>query len=129
MPRGHDVTPAASTYDCVMSESPEPPSLYEPWDKLIPIEVLGKRFEVPENNNLLRQLQYVAPDVGTGGYCWNAECRYCEIKYEVDGRTMTGLACRVKAVPNFKVTKLAPELKYNISEALRNAPPVEPATK
>jgi hypothetical protein len=101
--------------------------LYEPYDKLIPIEVLGKRLEVPENNILLRQLQYVAPDVGAGGYCWNAECRYCEIKYEVDGRTMTGLACRVKAVPNFKVTKLAPELKYNISEALRNATPVDPA--
>ena len=99
--------------------------LYEPYDKLIPIEVLGKRFEVPDNNILLRQLQFVAPDVGTGGYCWNAECRYCEIKYEVDGRTMTGLACRVKAVPGFKVTKLAPELKYNVSEALRNAPPVE----
>lgn len=101
--------------------------LYEPYDKLIPIEVLGKRFEVPENNILLRQLQFVVPDVGTGGYCWNAECRYCEIKYEVDGRTMTGLACRVKAVPGFKVTKLAPELKYNVSEALRNAPPVEAA--
>ena len=99
--------------------------LYEPFEKLIPIEVLGKRFEVPENNILLRQLQFVAPDVGTGGYCWNAECRYCEIKYEFDGRTMTGLACRVKAVPGFKVTKLAPELKYNVSEALRNAPPVE----
>ncbi len=100
--------------------------LYEPYDKLIPIEVLGKRFEVPENNILLRQLQFVVPEVGSGGYCWNAECRYCEIKYEVDGRTMTGLACRVKAVPNFKVTKLALELKYNISEALRNAPAVEP---
>lgn len=99
--------------------------LYEPYEKLIPIEVLGKRFEVPENNILLRQLQFVAPDVGTGGYCWNAECRYCEIKYELDGRTMTGLACRVKAVPGFKVTKLAPELKYNVSEALRGAPPVE----
>ena len=101
--------------------------LYEPYEKLIPIEVLGKRFEVPENNILLRQLQFVAPDVGTGGYCWNAECRYCEIKYEISGRTMTGLACRVKAVPDFKVTKLAPELKYNISEALRSAPSVEPA--
>lgn len=103
--------------------------LYEPYENLIPIEVLGKRFEVPENNILLRQLQYVVPEVGSGGYCWNAECRYCEIKYEVDGRTMTGLACRVKAVPNFKVTKLAPELKYNISEALRQAPPAEPETK
>ena len=101
--------------------------LYEPYEKLIPIEVLGKRFEVPENNILLRQLQFVAPDVGTGGYCWNAECRYCEIKYEVDGRTMTGLACRVKAVPGFKVSKLAPELKYNISQALKDAPAVEAA--
>ena len=62
--------------------------LYERYDRLIPIEVLGKRFEVPENNILLRQLQFVAPDVGTGGYCWNAECRYCEIKYEVSGRSM-----------------------------------------
>lgn len=99
--------------------------LFEPWEKLIPIEMLGRRLEVPENNVLLRQLQHVAPDIAWGRYCWNAECRYCEIKYEVEGRTMTGLACRVKAVPNFKVTKLAPELKYNISEALRNAPPVE----
>jgi hypothetical protein len=104
----------------------DPPDLYEPFEKLISIEVLGKRLEVPENNILLRQLQYVAPDVGTGGYCWNAECRYCEIKYEVDGRTMTGLACRVKAVSDFKVTKLAPELKYNVSAALRSAPAVEP---
>lgn len=100
--------------------------LYEPYEKLIPIEVLGKRLEVPENNNVLRQLQFVAPDVGTGGYCWNAECRYCEIKYEIDGRTMTGLACRVKATPNFKITKLAPELKYNVSEALRAAKAVDP---
>jgi len=101
--------------------------IYEPWQRLVRIVVLGRVFEVPEKNILLRQLQYVAEDVGMGRYCWNAECRYCEIKYEVDGRTMTGLACRVKAVPNFKVTKLAPELKYNVSEALRNAPPVEPA--
>lgn len=100
---------------------------FEPYEKLIPIEVLGKRFDVPENNILLRQLQFVAPDVATGGYCWNAECRYCEIKYEIAGRTMTGLACRVKAVADFKVTKVAPELKYNISEALRNAEPVPPA--
>jgi hypothetical protein len=99
--------------------------LYEPYERLISIEVLGKRLEVPENNILLRQLQFVAPDVGTGGYCWNAECRYCEIKYEAAGRTMTGLACRVKATPGFKVTKLAPELKYNVSEALKAAQAVE----
>ena len=55
--------------------------LYDPWEKLITLVVLGRRFQVPENNLLLRQMQFVAPDIGTGRYCWNAECRYCEIEY------------------------------------------------
>ena len=55
--------------------------VYEPWERLIRIVVLGKVLEVPEKNLLLRQLQYVSEDVGMGRYCWNAECRYCEIHY------------------------------------------------
>jgi hypothetical protein len=42
--------------------------LYEPYEKLVRIVVLGRVFEVPENNLLLRQLQYVAPDIGFGKY-------------------------------------------------------------
>src|SRR5438552_3727935 len=34
--------------------------LYEPYEKLIRIEVMGKTFEVPENNLLLRQMAFVA---------------------------------------------------------------------
>jgi hypothetical protein len=56
--------------------------LYEPYEKLIRIVILGRVFEVPENNVLLRQMQFVAPDIGSGKYCWNAECRYCEIDYQ-----------------------------------------------
>jgi len=44
--------------------------LYEPYDKLISIEVLGRRFEVPENNLLLRQLPSwprTSPGAGTAG--------------------------------------------------------------
>ena len=52
--------------------------LYEPWKKLLRVVVLGRVFEVPENNILLRQLQYVSEDIGMGRYCWNAECRYCD---------------------------------------------------
>ena len=102
--------------------------LYEPYDKLIPIEVLGKRFEVPENNILLRQLQFVVPEVGTGGYCWNAECRYCEIDYRIDkdGKDTPALACRLRGLPGMCVTKAAFEIRYNMSEALATAPKVEP---
>ena len=59
--------------------------VYEPWERLIRIVVLGKVFEVPEKNLLLRQMQYVAEDVGMGRYCWNAECRYCEVTYKRPG--------------------------------------------
>ena len=74
--------------------------LYEPYEKLIRIVILGRVFEVPENNVLLRQMQFVAPDIGSGKYCWNAECRYCEIDYQrAAGDPPTpALACRITLV-------------------------------
>jgi hypothetical protein len=97
---------------------------YEPYQRLIRIVILGKPFEVPENNLLLRQMQYVAPDIGMGKYCWNAECRYCEVTYcRGPGEAEQGaLACRLKGLEGMRVTKVAPEIRYNMSEALAKAP-------
>jgi len=101
------------------------PALLEPWQKLIRIVVLGRAFEVPENNLLLRQMQYVAEDIGYGKYCWNAECRYCEISYRrEDGAEQQALACRIKGLAGMVVTKCALEIRYNMSEALATAPKV-----
>jgi hypothetical protein len=101
------------------------PSLLEPYQKLIRIVVLGRAFDVPENNLLLRQMQFVAEDIGYGKYCWNAECRYCEISYTRDGSPeQQALACRVKGLAGMVVTKVALEIKYNMSEALAAAPKV-----
>ena len=102
--------------------------LYDPWSRLIRLVVLGKVFEVPENNLILRQLAYVAPDIASGKYCWNAECRYCEIEYTVPGRDtpMPGLACRLKGVEGMRITKAALEIRYNMGEALAAAPKDEP---
>ena len=102
--------------------------LFEPYDRLVTIIVRGKLFKLPENNLLLRQLSYVAPDIASGKYCWNGECRYCEITYQVEpgGPMMTGgLACLIKARAGLRVTKLAFELRYNLSEALAAAPSAE----
>jgi hypothetical protein len=96
--------------------------LYEPFEKLFRLVVLGKVLEVPENNLLLRQLQYVAPDIGYGRYCWNGECRYCEVRYRVgDGPEFSGLACRLKGVPGMKLTRLAAEIRVNIRPSLTAA--------
>ena len=98
--------------------------LFDPWTKLVRVVVLGRVFEVPENNILLRQLQYVAEDIGTGRYCWNAECRYCEIQVERPGGTASypGLACRLQGTEGMKLTKIATEIRYNMTEALASAP-------
>jgi len=100
---------------------------YRPYQKLIELVILGKRFEVPENNLLLRQMQFVAPDIGFGKYCWNAECRYCEITYRLrpDGLAVNGLACVVPGQPGMCVTRAATEIRYNMSEALAAAPKAE----
>jgi hypothetical protein len=92
---------------------------YEPYQKLIRIVVLEREFQVPENNLLLRQLQFVSEDIGSGRYCWNGECRYCEIQYRHGGQNESpALACRIKGMEGMEVTKLAPEMKYNMSAAL-----------
>ncbi len=99
------------------------PGLLEPYERLIRIEILDRGFEVPDNNLLLRQLQFVAPEIGFGKYCWNGECRYCEVWYhrESDGAELSALACRVKGYPGMRVTKLAAEIRYNLSLALARA--------
>jgi hypothetical protein len=97
--------------------------LLEPYQKLIRIVVLGRVFLVPENNVLLRQMQYVAPDIGSGRYCWNAECRYCEVEYtRGEGTPTPALACRLKGVEGMRITGCAAEIRYNMSEALAAAP-------
>jgi hypothetical protein len=97
--------------------------VYEPYSRLLFIVILGKLFEVPENNLLLRQMQFVSADIGYGRYCWNGECRNCEVQYEAQGQQHSALACRVKGLEGMRVTKLAFEVKYNMSEALAGAPP------
>jgi len=96
--------------------------LYERYEKLIPLVVLGRTFEVPEENLVLRQLQFVCPEIGYGKYCWNAECRYCEVRYRIgDGPEQAGLACRLKGVPGMRLIHVATEIRYNMSSVLASA--------
>jgi hypothetical protein len=99
--------------------------LYEPYQSLIEIVVLGRVLRVPENNLLLRQLQFVSEDIGMGRYCWNAECRYCEVQYskEPGGPETAALACRIKGFAGMRLTRVAPEIRYNLSAALAAAEP------
>ena len=55
-----------------------PATLFRPFSRLVRVTILDRTVEVPENNVLLRCLQYLAPEeISYGRFCWNEDCQYC----------------------------------------------------
>jgi len=87
--------------------------LFEPFDGLIQIEVLGRTLEVPDNNCLLRSLQYVAGEsIAYGRFCWNDECGNCEVTRvsPETGQPEVVRACQARVHPGMKVTAVSSEI-------------------
>lgn len=89
--------------------------IFEPFEKLIEIEILGEQYEVPENNYLLRCLQFLSMEtISLGDFCWNGDCANCQIWLEEDGKEKSALACRTKVAERMKIVRLSAEI--NLSE-------------
>ncbi|MFN0124015.1 MAG: hypothetical protein ACKV2V_26225 [Blastocatellia bacterium] len=89
--------------------------LFDPFEKLVRIEIPGQTCHVPEKNSLLRCFQYVSfESISYGGFCWNGTCRTCEIRYhtgdEVERRC---LACCTRVVENMVITEVSPEIQFD----------------
>jgi hypothetical protein len=101
--------------------------LFEPYDRLIQIEVLGRRVAVPENNRLLRCFQYLAlKSISYGDFCWNGDCTNCQFWYK-DGEQppcedKTALACRFRVREGLVVTRLNDCVKLEEPDGLAEEP-------
>lgn len=87
--------------------------LFEPFQDLIEIEILGRAVEVPENNCLLRSLQYVAGDsIAFGRFCWNDECGNCEMSCvsPETGREETIRACQARVYRGMRITAVGDDV-------------------
>ena len=92
-----------------------PGHLYRPYDVLVKIKILGKEFEVPAGNMLLRAMQYLSPeDVAMGRFCWNEECQYCRVSYKLkpDSPPRQALSCKLMVEPEMEVVEVATEIRY-----------------
>ena len=92
-----------------------PGPLFRPYEKLIKITVLGRDFEVPENNMLLRGLQYLAPEgISYGRFCWNEDCQYCRVVYDMgEGtRRRAAISCKLMVQEGMRITEVAQEIRY-----------------
>ncbi|HEX7314531.1 MAG TPA: hypothetical protein VF297_11450 [Pyrinomonadaceae bacterium] len=104
-----------------MGQTDEPafdPDLFAPFERLVEIEVLGRRVRVPERNSLLRCFQYLSlQSISYGDFCWNGDCTNCQFWYR-DGthtaaREKTALACRFDVRDGLVVTRLSPHVRID----------------
>lgn len=87
-------------------------SIFEPYEKLVEIEILGKRVEVPENNTLLRCFQFLDMEkISLGDLCWNGECAGCQVWLAGTEREKPMLSCRTKVQAGMKIAKMSKEIE------------------
>lgn len=110
-----------------------PGGLFRPYQKLVKIQLLSREVEVPENNMVLRALQYLATEgIAYGRFCWNEECQYCRVVYDTgEGTTKhTALACKMMVKEGIRIHEISTELKYCLRDLkLGNCGPAEVVKK
>lgn len=85
--------------------------IFEPFEKLVSIEIEGNRVEVPENNTLLRCFQYLSMEtVSMGDFCWNGDCANCQVWLEGESKEKPVLACRTKVKEGMKIVRMSKEI-------------------
>ena len=86
--------------------------IFEPFEKLVEIEICGEVREVPENNSLLRCFQYLSMEtISYGDFCWNGDCSNCQVWLEKTAAEKPVLACRTKVENDMKIVRMSKEIK------------------
>ena len=87
--------------------------IFEPFDKLIKIEIEGNIVEVPENNSILRCFQFLSMEsISFGDFCWNGDCANCQIWLDVEGSEKPALSCRTRVAEGMKIVRINREIKF-----------------
>jgi hypothetical protein len=85
--------------------------IFEPFEKLIEIEICGEKREVPENNSLLRCFQFLSmKTISFGDFCWNGDCLNCQVWIKNGDKEKAVLACRTNAQESMEIVRLSEEI-------------------
>jgi NADH dehydrogenase/NADH:ubiquinone oxidoreductase subunit G len=89
--------------------------IFEPFERLVEIKILGKTYSVPENNTLLRCFQYLSLNTISGGdFCWNSDCMNCQIWIDNNGKEKALIACRAKVHEGMEIVRLHEEVELEM---------------
>jgi NADH dehydrogenase/NADH:ubiquinone oxidoreductase subunit G len=88
--------------------------IFEPFERLVEIQILGETREVPENNTLLRCFQYLSLEtVSMGDFCWNGDCANCQVWLEGAAQEKPVLACRTKVREGMRIVRMSQEIEIS----------------
>ena len=89
---------------------------------MIPIFIMGKRYQVPEGLTILKAIEYAGHRLTRGCGCRSGFCGACATVYRIKGKYRLGvaLACQALAQPNMYVVQLpsfpAPRPSYQMDK-------------
>lgn len=87
------------------------PDMFEPYDRLIEIEILGTKYRVPENNSILRCLQFLDMEsISYGDFCWNGECFNCQVWLKNGEKEKAVMACRTNVFEGMQIVKMSEQI-------------------
>ncbi len=92
-----------------------PSSILNPFSRLVTITLLGKEVDVPDNNVLLRCLQYLFPEpISYGRFCWNEDCQYCRVVYDTGEGTQerAAISCKLMVAEGMRIKEVSTEIRY-----------------
>ena len=85
--------------------------IFEPFDKLIPIRIGIKSFMVPENNSILRCLQFLdMENISQADLCWNGECLDCRVWIKSGEGEKALISCRTNAIEGMQIVRISDAL-------------------
>lgn len=85
--------------------------IFEPFDRLIEIKILGETTEVPENNSLLRCFQYLSiENISYGDFCWNGDCLNCQVWIKNGDKEKGIISCRTKVFEGMEIVRMSEEI-------------------
>lgn len=85
--------------------------VFQPYERLVEIELCGKVYEVPENNSLLRCFQYISVEsISYGDFCWNGDCMNCQVWVKNGDKEKRLLACRSNVQEGMQIVRMDPNI-------------------
>lgn len=85
---------------------------FQPYEKLVEIDIMGRKCSVPENNTLLRGFQFLSMEtISYGDFCWNGDCLNCQVWIKNGDKEKALIACRTNVAEGMEVIRMSEEIE------------------